>query len=207
MYPPHPYIKISPKCLEEYEKTKKWIAQRKFNGTNILINIDIDRNIKLLTRHGTPPKLFSLSKSHIDQILSLNLEDKKEYWFNGELLDHKTKNYKGKIILFDIIYEGGYLVRVKQVDRLQILSDICGNPIELEESNKIALKVTSDIWLAENWNDNFNFHFEEFINLDEIEGLMLREKESLNNNFGAKKYDVSWMVKCRKPHSGDLYRY
>ena len=123
------------------------------------------------------------------------------------MLDHKTKNYKGKIILFDIIYEGGYLVRVKQVDRLQILSDICGNPIELEESNKIALKVTSDIWLAENWNDNFNFHFEEFINLDEIEGLMLREKESLNNNFGAKKYDVSWMVKCRKPHSGDLYRY
>jgi hypothetical protein len=209
LYPPHANIKITPNELFDYEKTGKWIAQRKFNGTNVLLYISHDRKVHMLTRHGTPPKLFSLSNSHINQILSLNLDSDKDYWLNGELLDHKTKSeyYKKKIILFDVLHAGRYLIKnPNQEQRLQILSDICHNPIKNEE-NGIALEATPDIWMAESWKENFKNHFDEYIHLDEIEGLILRKKDSFINNFGQKSYDVSWIIKCRKPHSGGNYKF
>jgi len=208
LFPPHPNIRIPSNKLFEYEKSGKWVAQRKFNGTNIVINISRDRKIKIFTRHGTPPKLFSLTKNHIDQILSLDLEEDKEYWLNGELLDHKTKSqyYKKKIILFDVLHSGKYLINTPQQDRLLILEKICRSPKVLEQ-NKLALYVTEDIWLAETWKDNFEFHYKEFLKSDEIEGLILRKLNSTIDNFGQKEYDVSWIVKCRKPHSGGNYNF
>lgn len=209
LFPPHPNIRIPFSKLAEYEKSGNWVAQRKFNGTNIVIYVSADRKIHILTRHGTAPKLFSLSKSHIDQILSLNLEKGKDYWFNGELLDHKTKNehYKKKIVLFDVLHAGKYLINsLNQSKRLELLNNICHNVTNLEEKG-IALKVSNDIWLAENWKNDFENHYKEFINFDEIEGLILRKSNSVISNFGQKEYDVSWIVKCRKPHSGGNYNF
>lgn len=209
LYPPHPNIRIPYNKLKEYEESGKWVAQRKFNGTNILIYISANREINILTRHGTPPKLFSLSQSHIDQLLSLNLEPSKDYWLNGELLDHKTKNkdYKKKIVLFDVLHAGKYLIRnPNQMKRLEMLKNICNHPEKLEK-NGIALEVSEDIWMAESWEYDFEQHFQEYIDRDEIEGLILRKKNSFLDNFGQKEYDVSWIVKCRKPHSGGNYNF
>lgn len=209
LFPPHPNIKIPSHKLEEYELSGKWIAQRKFNGTNILLYISHDRNVEILTRHGTPPKLFQLSKSHIDQILSLNLDQDKDYWLNGELLDHKTKNpdYKKKIVLFDVLHAGRYLIKnPTQEKRLEILDNICGNP-EILEKNCIALEVTQDIWMAQNWKYDFEQRYKEFLHMDEIEGLVLRKKNSFIDNFGSKEYNASWIVKCRKPHPGGNYNF
>jgi ATP-dependent DNA ligase len=210
LYPPHPASKISPHRLAEFEAGGGWIAQRKFNGTHVVIHVSKDRRLTILTRHGTPPKLFSLTKSHRDQILSLNMEDGKEYWFDGELLDHKTrsKEYKGKIVLFDVLQAGDYLIRKKtQKERLALLAEICRNPSTLEPANGIALDVTGDIWLAESWTSNFAKHFTDFIQLDEIEGLILRKSDSVIDNFGNKEYDVAWIVRCRKPHAGGNYNF
>ncbi len=208
LYPPHPHIRIFKNKLDNYESDGKWIAQRKFNGTNVVVNISKYGDIGILTRHGTAPKLFSLSRSHIEQINSLNFEKGKEYWLNGELLDHKTKNpaYKKKIVFFDVLYAGNYLVRkMNQDQRLQLLSSICKDAKNTE--NEIATKCTKDIWMAESWNQDFKYHFEEFIDRDEIEGLILRRKDSFIDNFGFKAHDVNWMVKCRKPHSGGNYEF
>lgn len=209
LFPPHPNIRIPSNKLDYYEKSGEWIAQRKFNGTNVVIYVSHDRKIHILTRHGTPPKLFSLSQSHIDQILSLDLESGKDYWFNGELLDHKTKNpeYKKKIVLFDVLHAGRYLIKnPDQEKRLEILKKICRNPENLEK-NGLALEISKDIWLAESWRKDFKFHYEEFLDRDEIEGLVLRKLNSFISNFGQKEHDVSWIVKCRKPHSGGNYNF
>lgn len=209
LFPPHPEIKIQSHKLSEYEKSGKWIAQRKFNGTNVVIYVSVDRKIHILTRHGTPPKLFSLSESHKSQILSLNFEKDKDYWLNGELLDHKTKSkdYKKKIVLFDVLHAGRYLIKnPNQQARLEILNNICNHPEKLEKNN-IALEVTQDIWLAQSWLDNFEQHYKELLHMDEIEGLVLRKKNSFLDNFGQKEYDASWIVKCRKPHSGGNYNF
>lgn len=210
LYPPHPESKISSHKLEQYERTGEWLAQRKFNGTHILLYVSKDRKVGIFTRHGTPPAIFSLSKSHVQQILSLNLELGKDYWLNGELLDHKTKSksYKGKIVLFDVLHAGSYLIKkLDQSQRLDLLSEICNHPTELESAGGIALKVTDDIWMAETWRDNFQKHFQEFLHLDEIEGLILRKARSFIDNFGQKQYSVPWIVRCRKPHSGGNYNF
>lgn len=209
LYPPHPNIRIPFNKLKEYEESGKWIAQRKFNGTNILIYISTKREVSILTRHGTPPKLFSLSESHANQLLSLNLDPNKDYWLNGELLDHKTKNkdYKKKIVLFDVLHAGRYLIKnPNQLKRLEMLKDICNHPEKLEK-NGIALEVSEDVWMAESWEYDFEQHYNEYIDKDEIEGLILRKKNSFLDNFDQKEYDVSWIVKCRKPHSGGNYNF
>ena len=209
LFPPHANIRISSYRLTEYENSKKWVAQRKFNGTNVLVYISQDRKVNILTRHGTAPKLFSLSKSHIEQILSLNLEKNKDYWLNGELLDHKTKDkdYKGKIVFFDVLHAGRYLIQnPNQTQRLELLSEICNHPSKLEK-NGIALQISEDIWMAENWTSDFLFHYKEFLHKDEIEGLILRKSNSFIDNFGQKSYDASWIMKCRKPHVGGNYNF
>lgn len=209
LYPPHPKTKIPPHMLPDYEASGAWIAQRKFNGTHVLVNISPDRKVGILTRHGTPPKLFSLTASHIEQILGLNLEPGKEYWLNGELLDHKTKNphYKGKLVFFDVLQAGKYLFGVKQTDRLALLDDICHNPVYWEPADGIALEVSEDIFLAEPFDECFEIHFEEFLDSDEIEGLVLRKRQSVIDNFGGKPYSVNWLLRCRKPHAGGNYQF
>lgn len=210
LFPPYPEGKTTPHSLSEYEKEQNWVAQRKFNGTHILIHVLPNKNISILTRHGTPPKLFDLTKDHKEQILSLDLEENKEYWFDGELLDHKTKSekYKGKIILFDILQAGDYFILNKnQKDRLELLDKICRNPKKLEPNNGIAFEVTKDIWLAEKWEKDFEKHFSELNHLDEIEGLILRKKNSFIDNYGQKEYKVNWIIRCRKPHPGGSYNF
>ena len=210
LYPPHPASKILRSSLDSYESSGKWIAQRKFNGTNVLVHVSVSGKVSILNRHGKPPSMFSLTKSHSDQILRLNLEEGKEYWLNGELLDHKTSNpeYKGKIVFFDVLQAGRYLIRdPDQSERLNILSGICRHPSSFEPSRGIALRVSEDIWMAESWTSGFSARFGEFLDMDEIEGLILRKSSSTLESFGQRKYDVHWMVRCRKPHKSGSYAF
>lgn len=210
IYPPHPSSKIPPHRLPFYESSGGWFAQRKFNGTRILVHISADRRVDMLNRHGEAPKMFSLSEGHVRQILSLDLEEGKEYWLDGELLDHKTSSpdYKGKIVLFDVLQAGEYLLRSPdQRGRLEILSRICRHPSEREPGRGIALKVSDDIWMAESWDSGFSERFGDFLDMDEIEGLVLRKGASVLGNFGLAKYEVPWILRCRKPNASGSYNF
>jgi len=210
LYPPRPKSKIPPATLPRYERSGQWIWQRKFNGTCVVVNISPSGEVGILTRHGTKPKLFSLTRQHITDFLGLNIEEGKEYWLAGELLDHKTtdKRYKQKIVLFDVLQAGRYLMRrPDQMGRLQLLSEICGHPTELEPAHGIALAVTERIWMAQTWDTDAVGRFRDFLTTDEIEGLVLRKKKSVLDNFGRQEYEVSWMLRCRKPHSGGNYNF
>lgn len=210
IYPPHPSSRIPSHELHSYESSGEWFAQRKFNGTHVIVNVSPSGKVGILTRHGTPPRLFSLSESHVDQILALNIDRGKEYWLAGELLDHKTKNpeYKGKIVFFDVLKAGRYLIRKPdQAGRLAILSEICGNPSSLEPNRGIALAISEDLWVSETWENSFQERFSDFLEMDEVEGLILRKKSSFLENFGQKPYDVHWIVRCRKPDRGKSYQF
>jgi ATP-dependent DNA ligase len=208
LYPPHPSSKIPPHRLPFYESSGGWIAQRKFNGTRVLVHVSPSGEVGILNRHGTSPKMFALTGEHAAQILSLNLESGKEYWLDGELLDHKTSSveYKGKIVLFDVLQAGDYLLRSPdQAGRLALLSSICRNPTSLEAKRGIALEVSRDVWMAESWSAGFAERFQDFLDMDEIEGLVLRKESSFLANFGLKKYEVSWILRCRKPNVSGSY--
>jgi len=210
MYPPKPRGKLVPGNLPTYEKTGKWLAQRKFNGTHILISISPDREVDITRPGGEPTVQFQPTKELFDEIRSLNFVAGQAYWLDGELLNNKTvtEQYKGKLVLFDVLQAGRYLMgKPSQVERLTMLEGICRNPSQPEPTNGIALVVTTNVWLAQSFFSDFPSRYRDFLDHPEIEGLMLRKQDSAIDKSGSKKYLVDWMIRCRKPHSGGSYDY
>lgn len=201
IYPPRPKGRILPNQLSVYEQQRgRWLVQRKFNGTRTLIHISKDKDVVFINRHCQIHKKWSPPSFLIDELLSLDLEDK-EYWFDSELLHEKTTAYKNKIVLFDVLHIDKYLFGGPTLlDRYKILYNICGCPTKLEPSKNLALQVTKNIWLAENFFDNFYNHYNEFIHYDEIEGLVLKKISSTLDHAGSKEYEIGWQIRCREPH-------
>lgn len=200
IFPPRPKGRMNPADLPRYESSGKWLAQRKFNGCRNLIHIAPDGKIQAFSRYGDTHKAFILTADYVDQIRDcLNLQNSTEYWLDSEVMT-KTKGAGGEIVFYDILQAGRYLFgRPNQLERLSMLSDICGNPKNLEPG-KIALEISPNLWLAESFHDDFVSRFNEALPDDRIEGLVLRKKNSALDNFGAKYYETSWLLRCRKPH-------
>lgn len=199
IFPPRPKGRMNPLHLESYEKSGIWCAQRKFNGCRNLIHV-LGKNVDAYTRHGDVHKAFDLDQSYKDEILcNLDLDPVKEYWLDSEVMT-KTKNSRGEIVFYDVLQAGDYLFKTpNQMGRLEILKKICKYPKDLNEEG-IALQISPRLLMAETFESDFQKHFEEFLHLDKIEGLVLRKKKSSLDNFGDTYYEVSWMIRCRKPN-------
>lgn len=199
IYPPRPKSKVLYTQLPTFEKFGEWCVQRKFNGTRTLVHISPGRNVNFINCHGEKHKRWNPPNDLHSQILSLDLESK-EYWLDCELLHEKTSNpnYKNKLVLFDVLCHGKYLFRSLNLQkRLELLSQICKSPKIVDH---IALKVSNNILMAETFYDNFLQRYKEMLQFDEIEGVVLKKYTSVLDNDGRKPYDVSWQVRCRKPH-------
>lgn len=218
--PPHPPTanKCKREDLDYYESQGLWVAQRKFNGTHVVIWVYRD-SVSLWDRRGSHLTLYKLTESMKGCLCNLNLNGK-ETVFAGELLHTKAKRKdtdkqaaENTIVLFDVLFHENHLIKINQDERLNLLEELCGNPKELEPggffgATKRALIVNqqneSNLWLAERFYDEFSYHFDECMEEDkgidkypEIEGLILRLKNSkLHSN---PKRDVEWIIRCRKP--------
>ena len=199
IYPPRPKSKMLPKDLPYYESTDKWLAQRKFRGSRAVINISPAGEITLGNRHGTSFSRFSLDRKYREEIMSgLHFQKGVEYWLDGELMN-KDENATNEIILFDVLQVGRYLFgSPNQVERLKILNEICGSPTELCPSG-IALQVTPRIWMAETFFSDFVARFQESLPKVQLEGLVLRKKNSSLDHFGHEEYETTNIIRCRKP--------
>lgn len=218
--PPHPgpKMKIQRHDLPTYEKMGKWVAQRKFNGTHVVIWIHGDE-IDIWDRRGIHLSLYKLTAGMRKCLLSLALGGK-ETVLCGEVLHTKAKSkITGKqmatdtIVLFDILFYENHLATITQMERLALVEGLCGKPSTLEAgafpgATKRALVVsehdTAKLWLAQTFTDDFDYHFDECYEEDsqdrdkypEIEGLMLRLKDSKLRVGGSA--DVDWLCRCRK---------
>lgn len=203
IFPPRPKGKMLPSDLPYYESTGKWVAQRKFRGSRAVIHISAKRAITLGSRHGAPFARFSLSKDYIEEILSgLNLKDGLEYWLDGELMN-KDKDATNEIILYDVLQAGRYLFgSPNQLDRLNILNEICQKPTELCHTG-IALKITNRVWMAQTFFSDFVDRFNESLPIPQLEGLVLRKKLSSLDDFGHSEYLTTNIIRCRKPFACD----
>jgi hypothetical protein len=206
VYPPRPKNRIHPNQLPKYEQTGKWVVQRKFKGTRNVICITADGKVHFWNRHKTEHKQWKPTPDIITQILALNIEPGKECWLDSELLHSKVSAdtdpfLKNRIVLFDVLMVGGvYLLgRPNQMERLRLLGEICGYPTQLEPNHGIARRVSDNLWMAETYDRDFVQHFQEKINLPEIEGLVLRKKDSVLDSSGTKEYECDWLIRCRKP--------
>jgi len=200
VYPPRPSSKMRPVDLPGREATGKYLAQRKFNGDRCVPLIE-GTVVHLSNRHGrwhSQSKLRELRS----ELLRLKLSSGSHY-LDGELLK------SGVLVLFDVLQIGTMLIGKKQTERLDLLDKICGSPTEpcgmSHDGVPLALRVSDHIWLAEWWTSDFVARFQECIGHNLIEGLVLREKDSVIDSFGVSEYEVDWQVRCRKPSK--KYRY
>jgi ATP-dependent DNA ligase len=203
IFPPRPKGKMPHNDLGHYESTGRWVAQRKFRGSRAVVYIDKDRNVVLGSRHGREFAKFTLSEDFRSELLSsLRLEDGKAYWLDGELMN-KDVDATNEIIFFDVLQAGRYMFGFPdQIRRLECLREICGNPAKLCPSG-IALEVSPRVWMAETFDSNFNERFKEAINVDQLEGLVLRKKSACLDAYGDKEYETTNLIRCRKPFSKD----
>tara|TARA_Y100000034_G_scaffold42710_2_gene52278 strand:- start:1783 stop:2376 length:594 start_codon:yes stop_codon:yes gene_type:complete len=185
--------------LKRFDATGKWIAQRKFNGIRTLLWVGPNAEVKLYDRYLKPHN-YSLTSHQTSLILSnLNVEQGKEYWFDGEHLHAKTRSIKDTLVFFDVLWAGRFLYGMTQIDRLSLLNSLCGNPTLLEPGHR-AIRVCDGLWLAEVFSTNFMAHYKESLTEDWCEGLVLRQKlAKLDSPCRKVNEEVRWQKRCRKP--------
>lgn len=205
-FPPRPGVTLFHPFLKDYS-SKDWLAQRKFKGQRNLIYVRQDRKVELWSRH--PQNKFQhgnyeLSLSMKSSILELDLPDT-DVVIDSELLHAKTKGVKDIVVVYDVLYIGQYLGNEIQTARLDILQKICRNPTELEPGQR-GLLVNQHVWMAETIQDDFPTQYRSMLDCPEIEGLVLRRRNSRlrdgNPSLGRIKYEVPWMIRVRKPEKG-----
>jgi ATP-dependent DNA ligase len=200
IYPPRPGITLPPTALNFEESRNLWLWQRKFDGDRCVAIVENAR-VYLANRHGkfhSPSKFPHLQK----ELLSLKIAPGTTC-LDGELLSDQT------LVLFDVLQYSKYLFGMSQVERLELLTEICGNPQSFALSDA-ALQVTEHIWLAIYGFSEFTRHFSEFLSKNNqpnriVEGIILRKKLSILDNYGNSPYEVNWMIRSRYPHKN--YRF
>lgn len=194
---------MPPKELDYYERQGVWLVQPKYNGSRAVIHVTTDGTVTIWDRHGGAHRSYMMSASVRDQILALpGLTKGLEYWLDSELMiKTSAPETKNKLILFDVLQADKYLfLKPNQVGRLAILDEICGKPRTLDPWRGMGYQISSDLLMAPSFYDNFKFHFNEDKG-DEVEGLVLRRKDSVLDDFGQKEYKCNWIIRCRKPHA------
>ena len=190
IYPPRPEGKILPSQLQEMEDTGEWLCQRKFNGDRCPIQFS-DGKVVLWNRRGKKQK-YRVPRSLLQALQALNLSG--ECWLDSELMHPRVED---TIVIYDVLQlSGKYLIGVSQLERLTTLNEVCRTPVDIHPI--LGYSLGQGVFLAQSWESNFTDHFEESKDVEYIEGLVLRRKESCLTNFGSNEYEVDWQVRCRR---------
>lgn len=203
-YPPRPEGSVPPDRLGDYPG---WWAQRKFNGTRTLIFLSPEGDVELRGRHQEPLKAYDLSPAMEGALQALAFPRGSWSVLDAELLHSKTRGPKDRMVLFDVlVFAGVYQTQTTYECRYNLLVDVCGHPRshEGDTGRRIALKVNENVWLAESFRvqsaGEARALYESLIDLDEIEGLMLKDPGGrLQPGFGERN-NSSWLIRVRKPH-------
>jgi hypothetical protein len=175
--------------LKFYEK-RSWFAQIKKNGTNIVLAVSPDKEIKVWRRDGTASKEWQPSNNSAR--LFKSLPGKCWYVFNTELLN-QFGIYDTNYIFDVLVNKGEYLVGKTYAQRYKLLQDLfLHNPIA---SNQSHYTLDNHTWLARNIRKDFQGIFDSITKIED-EGLVLKNP----NGILTMNSDSSWMRKCRKEH-------
>lgn len=178
--------------------------------------IDPEGDVHLRTRHREEHKAYQLTYAMEAALKSLlnggdgkaAFEAGKWQVFDAELMHNKTPGLKDRLILFDVlVHNGSYLTGTTYRERYEILASALGMPdtSEDETGRYIALKVNQNVWLAEVFEDCFSEYFADLTDMDEVEGLVLKDPDGILKPGVSEKNNSTWLVRVRKPHKN--YRH
>jgi hypothetical protein len=207
IYPCRPVNPISPDELDSCDDNSM-ISQLKLNGSNALIFTN-GESLAIMGRHKQILSNFRITESEIIENLykPLNLNGN---WIvlNAEYLNKSKKDENGeifnhKLVIFDIlVYDSNYLIGKTFKERVDILDRVYGK----SSSDKDYLYSVSDnIYRVKSYDSGFKNIFDNYTEIDLIEGLVIKRKNSRLEAASGEKNNWRGQLKCRKPTK--LYKY
>lgn len=203
IYPPRPKNAIPPEDLDFWDNGSL-IAQPKLNGSNCVIFTDGD-DFFVMNRHKQRLTNFKIDNSELSKIYRGDGE-----WMiiNGEYMN-KSKNdenrivFNHKLVIFDILaYNGEYLVGSTFSERVNLLNDIYG---EVDSEKNYLYSISDNIYRVKSYSNGFNELFNNFIEVDMLEGLVLKRANAKLEIGTSELNNVKSQLKCRKPTKN--YKY
>ena len=175
IYPPRPKNAVDPSNIPNWQNSGM-VAQPKMNGSNSVIFID-DSKVITMNRHNQRLTNFRIDNSEITSLNNTN------NWLvlNGEYLNKSKRDENGelfnhKLIIFDIlVYDNKYLVGSSFQERIELLDKLFGT----NESEKPYLYgISENVYRVKSYTENFKELFENLSEIDMIEGLVCKRKNS-----------------------------
>ncbi len=200
IFPPRPKGAVPPHELPYFEKQGTWCVQPKLKGARNVITV-FDGIVNCYGRHGRNFQSYNMPENVKKEILALpGLKKGVNYVFDSEvMIKTKAQDTKGKIILFDILQYDKYLfMNPNQKKRLELLDEICGRPRNLDPWRAMVYQISENVTMAPTYYSDFANRFSIDYG-EEVEGLVLRKLDLVIDNYGQKEYEVTWMIRCRKP--------
>lgn len=192
-YPPKPtLISIDQRLFEKLDKDPNVIAELKYNGTRLvhqrfpIISLSPRGEFEFWNREGSQLK-YTPSEVLLSNLRSLNW---KGYCvLDGELLHTKVKSTKHHIVLFDVIIWNGEKVTQKIFSERRKI---------LESAFQVG-KLFENLYPAPQWKTGFRELYNLVIEIDYIEGLVMKRLDAKMVLGKSSSPVVATMWKVRKP--------
>lgn len=143
-----------------------------------------------------------------ESIESLSTRRGRWYVFDSELMHNKTRNIKDVMVVFDIlVYESKYLVGSRCEDRIGLLHRFLDvkpwlpdQPFEQVTGHELAVTISDrpNLWCIKTFSRNLKDRYQDHIELDEVEGLVLKNRQGTLDWGTSEANNASWQVRCRK---------
>jgi hypothetical protein len=194
IYPPRPERTFPRSGMDTFDNDV-YMAQPKFDGD--CTEVYIGENLwKVMNRHKKESSKFKLKKDEIKNLI-LN---KGSNVFVGEYLDKSRKNEFGKVfndklIIFDIlVLNNEHLIGKTFQERMNILTDM----FTYIDENDYSYKLSDNIYLTKTFYKGFGELWDKFVQIDMLEGLVLKRKDAGLEPGTTEKNNVLSQLKCRK---------
>jgi hypothetical protein len=203
IYPPRAKGLLNPTLLARPSMIKGLHAQLKLNDVRLLIHLHPDGNIELLTRQLEAPREYVLTDAMMGSLRALKLPKGVDHLLDGGVFRKGELRIRDRIVLWDIlVFSGRYLLGSRYGDRYRFLRKCCGNPNrrETETGRGLGLRINANLWLIEEFTEHFSELYESYVDLDEVEGLMLKDPRGKLEWGLQPENNSSWQLRVRKPH-------
>mgnify|MGYP005845563903 CR=1 FL=1 len=173
IYPPRPEFKISSESLEKYD-TGEYIAEPKFNGSNMELYFNETTIHKIMNRH----KDILTNKLSDAEILSLH-RGKGEMVLNGEYMNKSKKDADGKVfnhklVIFDIlVLNGEHLVGISCLERYNMLIDLYPDK---KDYNEYLYQISENVFIVKSFEKDFLNLYNKIVEIDMLEGWVLKKR-------------------------------
>ncbi len=202
IYPPRAESAIDPTYLNNMGDA--WIAQPKYNGSCAVLFIKGYEEYRICNRNGEPLTLQM-------PIRYTELNDSSKYmvlcgeYLNKNKIGEGGAPFNHKFIIWDIlVWKGEYLVGKTVEERLHILYNLFGSSRGFVSDKGIALfnhlhtTQVKDVFMAPSYQNNFKGLYDELIQTDLYEGIVLKRKSAKLEVGSREKNNSAWQVKARK---------